>query len=133
MPRDLKNIRHFVVFLFLLSSLLLRIQATASFIMPLLGGLINYFNQCVYALLVSTPRAHVCTFQWSFYLCNYSSNYQKKICHAHIHALLSGLFYATCAHLRHYVVLTLLGGAEHTRVNWDLASVTCLGIFACSS
>ena len=33
------------------------------------------------------------------------------------------------AHLRHYVVLTLLGGAEHTCVNWDLASVTCLGIF----
>ena len=31
--------------------------------------------------------------------------------------------------LRHCVVLTLLGGAEHTRVNWDLASVTCLGIF----
>ena len=54
---------------------------------------------------------------------------RKKICHAHIHALLSGLFYATCAHLRHYVVLTLLGGAEHTRVNWDLTSVTCLGIF----
>ncbi len=23
----------------------------------------------------------------------------------------------------------LLGGGEHTRVNWDLASVTCLGIF----
>ena len=27
----------------------------------------------------------------------------------HIHALLSGLFSATCANLRHYVVLTLLG------------------------
>ena len=29
----------------------------------------------------------------------------------------------------HYVILILLGGAEHTRVIWDLASVTCLGIF----
>ena len=27
------------------------------------------------------------------------------------------------------VLKTLLGGAEHTRVIWDLASVTCLGIF----
>ena len=47
----------------------------------------------------------------------------------HMHAILSGLFYAMCANSHHYVVLTLLGGAEHTRVNWDLASVTCLGIF----
>ncbi len=46
----------------------------------------------------------------------------------HVHAILSGLFYATCVNLRHYVVLTLLDGAEHTRVNWDLASVMCLGI-----
>ncbi len=56
---------------------------------------------------------------------------RKKICHAHVHALLSGLFNATCVHLRHYVVLTLLGGAEHTRVIWDLASVMCLGILTC--
>ena len=47
-----------------------------------------------------------------------------------MHAILSGLFYATCANLRHYVVLTLLGGVEHTRVSWDLASVMCLDIFA---
>ena len=47
-----------------------------------------------------------------------------------MHAILSGLFYATCVNLHHYVVLTLLGGAEHTRVNWDSVSVTCLGIFA---
>ena len=45
-----------------------------------------------------------------------------------MHAILSGLFYATCVNLHHYVVLTLLGGAEHTRVSWDLASVMCLGI-----
>ena len=49
----------------------------------------------------------------------------------HMHAILSGLFYATCTRLRHYVVLTLLGGAEHTSVNWDVASVRCLGIFTC--
>ncbi len=34
-------------------------------------------------------------------------------------------FYATYTKLHHYVVLTLLGGAEHTSVNWDLASVMC--------
>ncbi len=45
-----------------------------------------------------------------------------------MHAILSGLFDATCMNLHHYVVLTLLGGAEHARVNWDSASVTCLGI-----
>ncbi len=50
-----------------------------------------------------------------------------------MHVILSGLFYATCANLHHIVVLTLLGGAEHTRVSWDSASVMCLGIFACSS
>ena len=49
-----------------------------------------------------------------------------------MHAILSGLFYATCTNLRHYMVLTLLGGAEHTCVKWDLASVMCLGIFACT-
>ncbi len=53
---------------------------------------------------------------------------RKKICHAHIHAILSGSFYVTCANWHHYVVLTLLGGAEHTHFSWDLASVTCLGI-----
>ncbi len=47
-----------------------------------------------------------------------------------MHAILSGLFYAMCANLHHYVVLTLLGGAEHTHVNWDLATVMCVGIFA---
>ena len=41
-----------------------------------------------------------------------------------MHAILSGLSSATCANLRHYVVLTLLGGAEHTHVSWDSASVT---------
>ena len=59
----------------------------------------------------------------------YSLELKKLFCHVHMHAILSGLFYATCANLRHYVVLTVLGGAEPTRVNWDLASVTCLGIF----
>ena len=53
---------------------------------------------------------------------------RKNICHVHMHAILSGLFYVMCVNLHHYVVLTLLGGAEHIRVNWDLASVTCLGI-----
>ncbi len=46
----------------------------------------------------------------------------------HVHAILSGLSYATCMNLHHYVVLTMLGGAEHTHVSWDLASVTCLAI-----
>ncbi len=55
----------------------------------------------------------------------------KKICHVHMHVVLSGLCYAMCANLHHYMVLTLLGGAEHTRVSLDSASVTCLGIFAC--
>jgi hypothetical protein len=59
----------------------------------------------------------------------YSLELNKLFCHVHMHAILSGLFYATFANLHHYVVLTLLGGVEHTRVNWDLASVTCLGIF----
>ncbi len=45
-----------------------------------------------------------------------------------MHAILSHLFYAMCTSLHHYVVLTLLGGAEHIRLNWDLASVMCLGI-----
>ena len=46
-----------------------------------------------------------------------------------MYALLSGLFYATCANFVSLVVLTLLGGAEHTRVIWDLASVTVSGYF----
>ena len=49
------------------------------------------------------PRACACNFKWSF------------LCH--------------CTNFASLVVLTLLGGAEHTRVIWDLASVTCLGIF----
>ncbi len=53
---------------------------------------------------------------------------KKLFCHAHMHAILSGNFYATCMNLHHYVVLTLLGGAVHTRVSWDLASVSCLSI-----
>ena len=47
----------------------------------------------------------------------------------HVHAILSGLFLCHVRELASLVVLTLLGGAEHTRVNWDLASVTCQGIF----
>ena len=58
----------------------------------------------------------------------YSLELKKLFCHAHMHAILSGLFYVTFANLHHYVVLTLLEGAEHTHVSWDLASVTCLVI-----
>ena len=51
----------------------------------------------------------------------------------HMH-FLSGIFFCHVREPASLVVLkTLLGGAEHTRVNWDLASVTCLGIFVCSS
>ena len=49
----------------------------------------------------------------------------------HVHAILSGLFYATCANFASLVVLTLLGGAEHTRVNWDLASVMYVSGYFC--
>ena len=72
----------------------------------------------------------LCLFCFIFTSAHFATT-RKKICHVHVHAILSGLFYVTCANFASLVVLTLLGGAEHTRVNWDLASVTCLGIFAC--
>ena len=59
---------------------------------------------------------------------------RKKICHLHVHAILSGFFYATCANC---VTCGLKENSARwsgaTCVIWDLASVTCLGIFACSS
>ena len=110
MPRDFKNIRHFVVFLFLLSSLLLRIQATASFLCHLLGGHKNYFNQCVYALLVSVRHVHMYDhfsglFNYmKFYQCAFATTRKKNLPHAYV-CNFKWSFSATCANLLHYVVL----------------------------